>query len=449
MRARLVWASFLFAPSLSLAGGGAGLPRPPADPARRAQVEALVRDLGDPDHAVREAAGRRLEGIGADAAWALAAALESDDSEVRQGAKRLLDAIGWVSPSDQREIDRLVGLLKTTRDREAASRAFNALQGMGQGALDRLKGLFPDEGRLDLGVRLEGTTFTAGSPLGMKFVFRNAGSGLLWVNPDMVQFFPKREGEPDDAPLDPQMMGAFLRQQLAKEMNALAGGKAEEPVSFGLLCVAPGEVLEWGVTVPGSSFSRPGRFRLIARYDATALPDPGPAAASRFCPGATPLQAEAVAGPAFMIPPLDRTASALRMELVPMNPEAPSGAPFRFEIALRGEKEAGIPLVLPPGRALGYPFWAALVAEDGTVVAMKTHPSREEAAPLHLLGKGESLRLEGELPQAAPPGRYRLVAGYAGRSLTDGFGRLFGMEGDPAKGWTGESVSPSVPVVVK
>lgn len=445
MRARLVWASFLFAPSLSLAGGGAGLPRPPADPARRAQVEALVRDLGDPDHAVREAAGRRLEGIGADAAWALAAALESDDSEVRQGAKRLLDAIGWVSPSDQREIDRLVGLLKTTRDREAASRAFNALQGMGKGALDRLKGLFPDEGRLELAVRLEETTFTSGSPLEMKFALKNTGSDLLWINPDMVQFFPRWEGEPDDAPLDPRMMGSFLRQQLAKEMNALAGGKPREPVSFDLLCVAPGEALEWSVTVPGSSFSRPGRFRLIARYETAGIPCQD----DRAAPGATPLRAEASAPPAFMLPPLDGTTGGLRMELVPTNPEAASGDPFRFEVVLKGEKGAGIPLDLPPGRVLGNPFWAALVAEDGAVVAMKTHPPREKTAPPHLLGKGETLRLEGELPQAAPPGRYRLVAGYAGRSLTDGFGRLFGMEGDPAKGWTGESVSPSVPVVVK
>ncbi len=449
-------------PALSApASADSGTPSPPADPALRAEIETLVRNLGHPELERREEAGRRLAGIGPEAAWALVSASESGEPEVRLRARELLDGMAWIRADQREEIDRLIGVLETTRDRQAASRAFDLLNGMGKGARKRLEALFPDgvadPGALELSVRLETTTLTREKPSGFRVVFRNGGKAPLWIDPDALQYFPKWEDDPADAARDAEVMGAVVKGQIMKEALVAAGGRGPGAPTFRSLCLAPGETLEQDVSLPGNASTRVGPFRLAVRYDTTAaqdrLPDADPG--DGFTPPVQRLLAEAETGPAWMLPSLDRKESGLKMELVPAERETASGTPLVFDLVLTGENNRpGIRLDLPPGRAPGLCFWAALLAEDGTVAAMKAYRHDAGSGTARILGKkGEPVRLTAELPQDVPPGRYRLVAGYSGARLESGFARLFGGKigggTETGKAWTGESVAPPVPVTIR
>jgi HEAT repeat protein len=86
-------------PLVALAG-----PKPGAEGTPEYQAAAeLVRQLGDPRFAVREAAGKKLVEMGAAAIPALAAGTKSADEEVRTRSAALLpqaEAVGWARRAD-------------------------------------------------------------------------------------------------------------------------------------------------------------------------------------------------------------------------------------------------------------------------------------------------------------------------------------------------------------
>ena len=67
--------------------------RDPDGKARR-EIEELIRQLGDDDHAVRDEAARRLNEAGYRARDLVERAAASKDAEVRERAKEILKKIG-------------------------------------------------------------------------------------------------------------------------------------------------------------------------------------------------------------------------------------------------------------------------------------------------------------------------------------------------------------------
>lgn len=455
-----------------LGGPESDSPQPPADPALRAEIEGLVRDLGHSDYARREEATKRLEAIGADAVWALAPAAEGDDAEARLRAKELLSKIAWVSPAERKEIDRLVGILKTTRNPEAASKAFSQIKEMGSGARKILRGLFPDReaapGDVELTVALEQKTVERGKPLGAKVRLKNAGKEPLWIRPDDILPMPKWE-EAGPFPENGQIFRAV------RAINFNLGGFLEgEP--FDLLYLEPGESYETQVMLDGIETALLGRFQLAVQYDThkrneqavagIAIQLKAVAVAERAEPPEDPekqvetrptrASAEAQAGPVFVLPPLDAPPGDLSVDLGVDRAEAERGKPFPFRLVLKTQSPDGVPIALPQDGGPGRSFWAALLDEKGDVAAMKVYRAAAGEAP-RTLKPGEAVTLRGEIPLDVPPGRYRLVAGYSGsqgdvQALAGvAFGVAAKVRGkqDPSRGWTGEAVAPAVPVTVK
>ena len=71
------------------------------------EIEALIRQLGDPDYGRRETAAARLDALGAAAVDHLLAAAEtSDDLEVALRAGWLVETIPLDNPADTAEIGR-------------------------------------------------------------------------------------------------------------------------------------------------------------------------------------------------------------------------------------------------------------------------------------------------------------------------------------------------------
>ncbi len=418
--------SALFCAVLSLFGGTDGdAPRPPADPALREEIKSLVGDLGHSDHGVRATAAARLAEIGPDAVWALVPAAESEDTEIRLRAGELLERMAWVSPGKRREIDRLVGLLKTTRDPRVAAHTFRTLEGMGSGARGILKDLFSggkaDPGEFELTVLPEKTTIACGTPAKARVCLRNTGKRPLWIRPSA--FFPCRDsGEADNA------FHLFFQN-------------LQQAGAFDLLCVAPGESFEQDVTLESSQTLEAGPFRLSVLYDTTAGrggPRPGSAAFDariraqgedpdrEIIHRATRLRARAEAGPLYALPSLDQAPGSPAVDIVLAARETASGSPLSFDLILTGEE--------PDDGTPGFRCWAALLDEKGEVAAMRTFETGPPAA-LQAPGRGETTGVKGVLPQDVPPGRYRLVAGFT--------------DGDPAEGRTWRSVSMPVPVTIK
>jgi gas vesicle protein len=67
-------------------------PSKPSPPDAK-QIQKLIRDLGSDDFGIREKASRALSDAGKGALPALREALQSNDAEVRQRARRIMDAI--------------------------------------------------------------------------------------------------------------------------------------------------------------------------------------------------------------------------------------------------------------------------------------------------------------------------------------------------------------------
>lgn len=437
-------------------------PQPPADPALRAEIERLVRDLGHSDYARREEATKRLEAIGADAVWALAPAAEGDDAEARLRAKDLLAKIAWVSPAERKEIDRLVGILKTTRNPEVASKAFSQIKEMGNGARKILRGLFPDReaapGDVELTVALEQKTVERGKPVGAKVRLKNAGKKPLWIRPDDLLPMPKWE-ETGPFPANGQLFGVVR----ALKFN-LGDLLEEEP--FDLLHLEPGESYETQVMLDGIETALLGRFRLAVQYDtrkrneqavagiaiqlrAVAEPAQAPQADPEMEVPTSPtrVQIEAEAGPVYVLPPLDPSAGPLSVGLGLDRAEAERGKPLPFRLVLKTESPDGVPIALPQDGGPGRNFWAALLDEKGDVAAMKVYRAAAGEAP-RTLKPGEAVTLRGEIPLDVAPGRYRLVAGYAGsQGMPEAMVMQVVRPANP--GWTGDAVAPAVPVTVK
>jgi HEAT repeat protein len=124
---------FLLLPTLCLA---APKPGDEGTPEYRTAAD-LVRQLGDPKFAVREAAAKKLVEMGATAVAALAAGMKADDEEVRTRATTILpqaEAVGWkrradsflADPDKARDTPLLVDWEKLTGKPDAATRALYA-----------------------------------------------------------------------------------------------------------------------------------------------------------------------------------------------------------------------------------------------------------------------------------------------------------------------------------
>lgn len=477
-RTTLIAAHALLGAAFLFGGPESDSPQPPADPALRAEIEALVKDLGHADYARREGATKRLEAIGADAVWALTSAADSDDAEARLRAKELLAKIAWVSPAERKEIDRLVGILKTTRNPEVASKTFTQIKEMGNGARKMLRSLFPERtaapGDVELSVTLDRTTVERGKPVGAKVRLKNAGKEPLWIRPDDLLPMPKWE-ETGPFPANGQLFGVVR----ALKFN-LGDLLEEEP--FGLLHLAPGEAFETQVMLDDVETARLGRFQFAVHYDtreqnqgamaaagiaiqlrAVAEPAQAPQADPEMEVPTSPtrVQIEAEAGPVYVLPPLDPSAGPLSVGLGLDRTETERGKPLPFRLDLKTKEPDGVPLDLPEGGAPGPHFWVALLDEKGNVAAMRTYGRDDETLPRTLLKPEASLTLRGEIPLDVAPGRYRLVAGYAGSQGTPeamvmqvvragGVAKMRGKPNLPANpGWTGDAVAPAVPVTVK
>ncbi|HZT78852.1 MAG TPA: hypothetical protein VFA26_01415, partial [Gemmataceae bacterium] len=84
---------------------------PSADPApTRAQIAQWVKDLGDNNFEVREAASKRLWQAGEAAEPAVLEALKSDDAEVRRRAGELAEKFRWgIYPDTPPKVLDLIG----------------------------------------------------------------------------------------------------------------------------------------------------------------------------------------------------------------------------------------------------------------------------------------------------------------------------------------------------
>lgn len=72
------------------------------------EIAKLVSQLGSEEWREREAASERLAEIGRDVIPALAEARKSEDAEVRERAKRILDKFRWIAPEDAEAIEAAV-----------------------------------------------------------------------------------------------------------------------------------------------------------------------------------------------------------------------------------------------------------------------------------------------------------------------------------------------------
>lgn len=132
----------LILPPVTLAG-----PKPGAEGTPEYQkAAALVRQLGDPKFAVREAAARTLVDMGADAVPALAEGTKLADEEVRTRSAALLpraEAVGWgrradaflAHPNDHRDLPLLTEWEKLAGKPDAGARKLYADMLRGGGSL--------------------------------------------------------------------------------------------------------------------------------------------------------------------------------------------------------------------------------------------------------------------------------------------------------------------------
>src|SRR5437660_11991912 len=96
LRRSLAAALCLSAGLLTLFGRDAtGQPNPPAGPA---DLDQLIRQLGDPAYPKREEASRRLTDLGESALPALRAAMKSPDPEIRRRAEAIVHTLTYLSP---------------------------------------------------------------------------------------------------------------------------------------------------------------------------------------------------------------------------------------------------------------------------------------------------------------------------------------------------------------
>ena len=107
---RFIAAAIVLAGAAGFGFGGAAQ-QAPAGPGEKpvdaAEIDRLVRELGDGEYKVREAAEKRLAEIGEQAGPQIKKAAGSEDAEVRQRAGRLLTNIFTGSEIQAREAKRL------------------------------------------------------------------------------------------------------------------------------------------------------------------------------------------------------------------------------------------------------------------------------------------------------------------------------------------------------
>lgn len=126
---------------LALASGAAGTGAPDASPE---EIEALVRDLSDPDIERRDGAQARLLAIGEAAEPAVFRAFSGDDLEARCRAGQILKTMGFVPPDIRKRVAVLVEAMKRARTIREGAEAWSELAELGWMATDTLQEAFPD-----------------------------------------------------------------------------------------------------------------------------------------------------------------------------------------------------------------------------------------------------------------------------------------------------------------
>lgn len=401
--------------------------RPVPQAASAVPEPELVKELGSPDFARREAATRALLGQGDAAGEALArAASESPDPEVRMRAREILDRIGWASPEDRARIEALAQVLKTTRDIQAGAEAFRGLSEAGRAGQKALRELFPERAgpaKLSVEIRVERRTFRRAEPILSKAVVRNAGDEPVWLRPASlgVACHPVEEVVRAVAEKRNAAARAFPKQfalEFALEQDSGFHLFQPEEPPFEVVRLPPGGSLEADLRLDEAFTDVVGPLPIFARYYVPASGSglglaqnaenaPGGAVVA---PSPTTALAQSAVERVFVLPREGASVPGVSVSVEPAAAGCVAGGGLPVEIVLAVKEPAGLEVeAAPPGLPPGG-MWAAILDARGEVVHMVRWG--RGAGPTRLLKPGEPLRAKAVLTAPSRPGSYRLTAGF-------------------------------------
>ncbi len=384
---------------LLAACASASEPQPPADPALRAEVEALVRDLGAREYRKREAATGRLRQIGDDAVWLLAKAVDGPDQEVRQRAREILDEIAWVPPEERARIAGLVRDLAACRDPGEAQRLFTQIEKAGKPGVKALEALFPsrkpDSAAFTIVASFGKKVARMGEPFSCRATMTNGSDQGIWVN---TKGFALHKGLTE---------GEQLNMRRPQKPLFTSGGNS--PANT-LVHLAPGASLELELSLATDSFL-PGRFEATVHYASTGTSsrmagssEPRPSGLPAWV--ATDLAVSSPAVPLALVPALlgPGEGDPFGLKAALAQPEAVAGAPVPFTWEVEGD----FPQDVKKGVTAIVSHWALLMDAQGMPVVVTTlEPALESG------GKSGT----GAVTPLAS-GSYTLVVGCSRRSPT-------------------------------
>lgn len=374
-------------------------PQPPTDPVLRAEVEALVKDLGAREYKKREAAAGRLLRIGDDAVWLLVKAAESPDSEVQLRAREILDEIAWVPPEERARIDGLIRELAACRDPVEAGKLFAQIEKAGKAAVKALVGLYPsrkpDSEAFTIVAVFGKRTGRLGEAMACRATMTNGSDQGAWIN---TKGFSIHKGLTE---------GDILNNRRPQKPLFTSGGGTTQNT---LVHLAPGASLDVELSLATDSLL-PGRFEATVHYASsgagprtTAPAEPRPSGLPAWV--ATDLAASAPAVPLALVPaevgPKEGDPFALQVALP--QTEAGAGGPVAFSWEIQGN----LPQDVKKGVTATMTRWALLMDAKGEPVAM---------AALEPAAESEGKSGAGSVTPPGP-GSYTLVVGCSRRSPT-------------------------------